>query len=491
MIKNSSTLTLIVSFLIGLTQSITHTMEKKKPSEEEIETTEKSFGKLLDKEREQRGLLQAIREALEEGAQLTSYEVESMSNIPTLGALNLFFELGANIDPTAIEALFELRAREVKQDILHLSEPQPRFKRFIRWIIEHGYHLPYSPSLAYALTQVSFTSYRLMLTAFGPYANIRELFSPATQFHLLSYPWAPMNELVKPLVAGDKEEITPEKIKQLSKKRLILGKINKHEQAIINDALIIAVAQGYTDVVRTILQLFKPIIEQETIQEAFINAALGNHTGIAWILLDSAEILSKDKNIPSGWKRALGKALVIAAANGKANSVNLILDHLLPAINPLYIRAALIRATRQGHFTIAQRLLDLIIERKAMIEEKTWPDTLVHTLGFAALQGDADNLEFFNHVLSKAIELQWNVDTQQVVKAIDTFLKNRFLSEEKRKTLEVARNTIKNLTGFIKSTARRYGVQSVGQTIQSLLSGLPSRAIAMVLTYLARSHLKT
>jgi hypothetical protein len=166
MTKNFRILTFIASFLTILTQSITHTMEKKKPTKEQTEEKEKEFGQLLEKEQKEGGQEQAIRQALIEGIRFTPLAARYLTNYPKRAILNLFFELGADLDFITTG------------DYLVSSVPSKRAftarRALIRWLVDHGYKLKskenilyFSPlllsSLLYASTQVSEkTMYRLV-----------------------------------------------------------------------------------------------------------------------------------------------------------------------------------------------------------------------------------------------------------------------------------------------------------------------------------------
>jgi hypothetical protein len=416
-----------------------------------------------------------------------------------LETLDLFFDLGSDIDYSMINALILMGLR------LFLPPKQENgVIALIRWLVQYGYNIiyPYGPirpeeiaraSLYYALTQVSSTTSQLIaqgllpsevtvsLTPAEPKTKVEEL------LHHVLFPYH--------LVFGLVKKITLE------------GELTKQDQTLINDALIIAVAQGYTEIVSTFLRVFKDSIQEQTRQKAFINAVFGDRAAIALHLLENSSIASDAEDIRRGWARTLGRALVIAAANGRANSVDLILgkgvagimlpEHLgqivsdyLREIKPRYIESALIRATRWGHFAIARQLLDLIIQHKVRIEEKTWPTTITQTITFAALQGDIDDLDFFMYVFRQTVKLDWSTDIKKVLENIKIFLENKYLSDKKRKSLENARDTIQKLLSSIEAIAKVSVIPEAGRPLQSLLATLPPHAMNLILALLIGRHLE-
>jgi hypothetical protein len=461
-------------------------MEKEKTQE----TEDKALGELIEKQIKEGGQEQAILKALESGASLSSKGVlPILSGLPSSRILNLFFEYGADISSSAIDTLFYRGltpfSREKEQEMI----------AFIQWLVEHGYPILNleSPNrleelkragLLYTFTQVSSSTSRLLAAWLLPPGALK-LVQPEKE--------KSAELLVYYLVQGEEKEAQSE-IEKFSKEEL-----SPDQQTLINDALIIAVAQGYTEIVATILTTFQDSIQAETIQKAFINAVFNDHVASASLLIDHITKTKSIEDIRSIWIEPLGVALMIAAANGSINSIQLILgtseeqsilSEFIGDINPFYIQSALVRATRWGHFTIARQLLDLIIDHKVRIKE-TWPAIITRTLTFAALQGDTNNLAFFTYVLRQVVKQGWSVNTRKVLYNIGTFLKNRFLSDTQRTGLENARATINALVALRQEfTSEGEEPKVLSQALLPYVGILPPEILNLLLAFFIGKHLE-
>jgi hypothetical protein len=476
----------VTTLFMVLTSSFTYPMKRKR-----IENPEERLGELIEKEIAQGEQEYAIRKLLEGGTRLDIAALQYMTGrSPKPRTLDLFFELGSTIDYSMINALILLGLS------LFLSPKKDKgVLTFIRWLVHHGYSLvsPYGPRLPeeierahlyYALTQVSDVTSRLLAQDLVPQAK--------------RIPFAPEEEItVKTLIYAliqNTEETTKKIFSELFEE--IHNKAStKGGQTLINDALIIAAARGFPDMVSTILSIYKDTIKEGTIQRAFINAALSNNVAIASFLLANSEVKSSDEDMQISWTLAFANALVIAAANGNAEIVNFILGEGVGATllskyfattNP-YIQSALVGASRWGHFTIAAQILNFIVAHGVTAGATIWSETIAQTLKFAALQGFKDNLVFFNSALRQAFESGWHVDLQKVLDGISIFLKNPLLPSNQRKGLHDARSTIEG----IEKTAAKFVPLMPSQEIASYLASTVSpQIISAILTFLLGTHLQ-
>jgi hypothetical protein len=184
------------------------------------------------------------------------------------------------------------------------------------------------------------------------------------------------------------------------------------------------------------------------------------------------------------WKKAMGEALVFAAAQGnstpKNNIVGYILDTFGDTLGVTFIQEALERALLAEHHGTAKVIWKWIKEKGIILKEGNWKENwgavLTRILMFAALRGELPRNQFklFNEVFKYVQEHNVEqVDISAVALFLQVLLREETMRSEPREEIqEKLKNALKMIESFEGKALQRSLTDNLKDTIEYLIGAL-------------------
>jgi hypothetical protein len=259
---------------------------------------------------------------------------------------------------------------------------------------------------------------------------------------------------------------------------------NEEEIAIVRAVLLFAVSRpDYIYAIRIFIDRLKAVETLPlTLQTALKVAAV---TNVPRAVIKNFKVIAKHyKAEDEEWKKAMGEALVLAAAQGnstpKNNIVGYILDVFGDTLGVTFIQEALERALLAEHHGAAKVIWKWIKEKEIILKEGNWEEnwgaSLTRILMFAALHGESPRNQFnlFNEVFKYVQEHKVEqVDISAVALFLQVLLREETMRSKPREEIqEKLKNALNMIESFEGEALQRSLTDNLKNTIEYLIGAL-------------------
>jgi ankyrin repeat protein len=314
-----------------------------------------------------------------------------------------------------------------------------------------------------------------------------------------------------PIIAATATGIVPSSMLLELQKLLGQETLSEIDKNMINDTFILIAAQqseslgGEDRLIRSFLNDFGAVITKQSLQAAFIGAALKDKIETLKAIADYINSMSSKpestllsiKADPE-WNNTIGTTFLLSlilqyrTLTYPVPLTRFLIQEYGTKIPSYFVERALQELTRQSKIYLARVLLQSIAAGSLAVSADTWNDTLTRTVMLAVLTGaQRESQSFLKHILEIAQEKRWDIDFGLVFGYIDALKLQNNPSATFNTSLDQAINYLSKLAAavYLEETIKK--IEAPGGVPTSLLGKLTPELITFfILPFLSPEKYK-